>query len=245
MLIPGSGQTNGLPLVLTALAAASAQLLHTAPAGSGTPHAIDISAINNDPTGGAHSVTLLIKKSDGTLISTIAASIPASPAKTTVVTGLILNGSATISAFTDSPSAVALTASISDQANVAGSVSTPLCSGLVAAVINASRYAMGAQGGTGQATIANAQWKAPRAGVIRNFRSSADAAVGTTAVVTAGIYVNGVLSSLSNTHANADGTADKVNTGAIAVAAGDLITFGFATTNVAPAANMHGAAEFV
>jgi hypothetical protein len=124
--------------------------------------------------------------------------------------------------------------------------SESLVSGLVAAVQNASRFAVGAQGGTGQATEANAQIALPYAGQLRNLRVFPDVAVTAPAVCTAAVRINGVTSALSVTFNNADGTTPKVDSDYVAVAAGDLFDVLIACDNGgAPAANFQASVEYI
>jgi hypothetical protein len=141
---------------------------------------------------------------------------------------------------------VQVTAIVDDQADAAGVTSQVIASGLVAAVQNASRFAVGAQGGAGNATEANANIVMPRAGTLRNLRANVDAAVGGGATVTVSVRVNGANSALLLTFDNADGTTAKTDTDSVAVTAGDLICFKVSTDNVgAPAANFQAAVELV
>jgi hypothetical protein len=244
----GSGQTNGLPLLLTAITFAARQTLHTAPAGSATPNIVRVRAFNDDAVT-PHTVTIAIEDALGAVLTSVTAVVPVSAGAYDVLgesgTPLILNGACTLKVYADAASLVRVVAEVDDQADVAGIASQVIASGLVAAVQNASRFAVGAQGGTGQATEANANIIMPRAGTLRNLRATASAAVGGGATVTVAVRVNGASSALSLTLANADGTAVKSDTvDSVAVAVGDLVTFSVATDNAgAPAANIHAAVE--
>lgn len=121
----GSGQTSGQPLVVTAIAQASAQTLHTAIAGLGTPQRIKIQANNLDPlhshkitiglyaTGAALTVptvswTVALPIQEGALLVTdpnFAATIPE----------LVLNGGSYLAVFADTASMVAISAIVDDQ----------------------------------------------------------------------------------------------------------------------------------
>ena len=260
----GNGQTNGLPLLITTgLDAATAQLLHTAPAGAATPNVIRILASNIDqgspavpnlsimavaPAG--HLVTVLIADAAGTTVRTIKQMIPVESGLFPILEEgreIVLNGTCTIKVFADAASMVQLTAIVDDQSSVAGAVSQNIASGLVAAVQNASRFAVSAQGGTGQTTAPNGAIAVARAGTLRNLGAKADVAVGGGATVTVSVFKNGVITALVLTLVNADGTTWKQTAGApVTVVAGDLITFSIATDNAgAPAANISAAAEFV
>ena len=262
MLSFGNGQTNGLPLrITTGLDAATAQLLHTAPAGSATPNVIRLLAINLDvgtpATNGVgpvapigHLVTVLIQDVGAVNTRTIKQMIPVESGLFPIledVNPIILNGTCTIKVYADATNMISVTAVVDDQSSVAGAVSQNIASGLVAAVQNASRFAVGAQGGTGQAAVANGSIAVSRAGTIRNLGAKVDGAVGGGATITVSVFKNGVTTAQSLTLANADGTAWKQTAGAaITVVAGDLISFSIATDNAgAPAANVSAAIEFV
>jgi len=121
-----------------------------------------------------------------------------------------------------------------------------LSSGLVAAVQNASRFAVGAQGGAGQAAEANAQIAVPFSGQLRNLRVFPSIAVGGGATVTTSVRINGVASALSVDFVNADGVTPKIDDDYVAVAAGDLVCFSVATDNAgAPAANFQASVEYI
>lgn len=130
--------------------------------------------------------------------------------------------------------------------NVGGGATQVISSGLVAAVQNASRFAVGAQGGVGNATEALTNILIPRAGVLSTLMAKADAAVGGGATVTVTVRKNGVATGLTLTFVNADGTGRKSISTPVLVAAGDLITFDITTDNAgAPASNMQAGVEFV
>ncbi len=249
MLSFGNGQTNGLPLLITTgLSAGTAQLLHTAPAGSATPNVVRINASNLDVLG--HTVTVLIQDVGAATTRVITQAIPVESGLFPILEDgqeIILNGTCTIKVYADAASMVQVTAIVDDQSSVAGAVSQTIDSGLVAAVQNASRFAVGAQGGTGQATEANANIAVSRAGTIRNLGAKVDGAVGGGATITVAVRKNGASTAQTLTLANADGTTWKQTAGAaITVVAGDLITFSFATDNAgAPAANVQAACEFI
>lgn len=249
MLSFGNGQTNGLPLLITTgLTAGTAQLLHTAPAGSATPNVVKINASNLDTLG--HTVTVLIQDVGAATTRTITQTIPVESGFFPILEAgqeIVLNGTCTVKVYADAANMVQVTAIVDDQSSVAGAVSQTIGSGLVAAVQNASRFAVCAQGGTGQTTAPNGAIAVSRAGTIRNLGAKADGAVGGGATVTVSVFKNGVTTAQSLTLANADGTTWKQTAGAaITVVAGDLITFSFATDNAgAPAANISAAVEFI
>lgn len=264
MLSFGNGQTNGLPLLITTgLDALTAQLLHTAPAGAATPNVIRILASNIDqgtpavpsqsvmavtPIG--HLVTVLIQDVGAATTRTITQMIPVESGLFPILEEgreIVLNGTCTIKVFADAASKIQVTAIVDDQSSVAGAVSQTIASGLVAAVQNASRFAVNAQGGTGQTTAPNGSIAVSRAGTIRNLGAKVDGAVGGGATITVSVFKNGVITAQALTLANADGTTWKQTAGAaITVVAGDLITFSVATDNAgAPAANVSAAVEFI
>ncbi len=130
--------------------------------------------------------------------------------------------------------------------NIGGEATQVIASGLVAAVQNASRFAVGAQGGVGNATEALTNILIPRAGVLQTLLAKSDAAVGGGATVTVTVRKNGVATALTLTFVNADGTGRKSISTPVLVLAGDLITFEVTTDNAgAPAANLQAAVEFV
>lgn len=264
MLNFGNGQTNGLPLLITTgLTALTAQLLHTAPVGAATPNVIRILASNIDqgtaaipnlsvpavaPAG--HLVTVLIQDVGAVTTRTIKQMIPVESGLFPILEEgreIILNGTCTVKVFADAANMIQVTAIVDDQSSVAGAVSQTIGSGLIAAVQNASRFAVGAQGGTGQAAEANGQIAVARAGTIRNLGAKVDAAVGGGAALLVALRVNGAYTTQQLALANADGTAWKQTTGApITVAAGDRITFEVLCDDAgAPAANVQAAIEFV
>jgi hypothetical protein len=159
---------------------------------------------------------------------------------------LILNGTIVVKAYAGTASVVSVSARVDNQSTTTGTVDQNLASGLVAAVQNANRFAVGAQGGTGQATEANANIMIARAGILRNLKAKADAAVGGGATVTVAVRINGVSSALSVAIANAQGTTLQSDTDSVAVAVGDLVTFLVSCDNAgAPAANFQAACEYV
>lgn len=245
----GSGQTNGLPLLITAITLGTRQLLHTAPAGSATPNLVTINAINLDATNG-HQVFIEVEDAGVTVRTEMIQTLPVESGLFEVFESgiqIALNGSSTIKVWADAASKVAVTAIVDDQSSVAGAVSQNISSGLVAAVQNAARFAVGAQGGTGQATEANANISVSRTGTLRNLGAKVDGAVGGGATITVAVRKNGVSTAQTLTLANADGTAWKQTAGAaVSVVAGDLITFDISCDNAgAPAANVQAAVEFV
>jgi hypothetical protein len=125
----GSGQTSGQPLVVTAIAQASYQTLHTAVAGTGPAQRIKITAQNLDQV---HSHTLFIG-----LFATGTPTVPAvvwqialpvnegaldcvDPNFVATLPELDLNGAAIIGVWADTASMVAASAIVNDQNGVAG-----------------------------------------------------------------------------------------------------------------------------
>jgi hypothetical protein len=245
MITFGSGQTNGLPLLVTATTEAGRQTLHTASAGSATPHRVAVSAALV-PGSADTKLSVVVANSAGTTLRTVDVQVKSTNLKRVIDDDIELNGSCVVGVYAAAASVVAVVAEVDDQSDVAGTAVQALCSGYVAAVQNAARYAMGAQGGTGQATEVNANYLIPRAGTLRNLRAVASAAVGTTASVDVTVRKNGAATALTLNFLNADGTTAKTDTDSVAVAAGDLVCFEVKeTADVAPAANFQASAEYI
>jgi hypothetical protein len=262
MLSFGNGQTNGLPLLVSAITALTAQLLHTAPVGAATPNVVRILASNIDegtpavpsqsvmavaPVG--HLVTILIQDAGAVNTRTIKQMIPVESGLFPILEEgreIILNGTCTISVFADEADKVQVTAIVDDQADVAGAASQVISSGLIAAVQNANRFGVGVQGGVGDATEANGQIMIPRDGTLRNLRVFPDVPVTAPAIVTVVVRKNGVGTALTLQFDNAAGVVPQIDPDSVAVAAGDLITFLVTCDNGGPpAANFQAAMEFV
>jgi len=250
----GSGQTNGLPLLVTAITSAGRQLLNTFPSGSATPQRVAIVAQNYDTI--PHTLYVAIEDSGASLLRLLTVGIPVGSGLTDVLANaqiaaaafdeLVMNGAATVKVYADAASVIGVCARVDDQSNVAGVTSQIIEMGLVAAVQAASRYAFPSPGaGVGTATIANAQVIMPRAGTISNMVAKADATIGGGATVVVSIFKNGVATGVSITLNAASTTVLQTSSAAVAVAQGDLITFGVVTDNAgAPAANIQAAALF-
>lgn len=250
----GSAQTNGLPLLVTAITSGTRQLLHTFPAGSATPDLVQIFAQNldTDPLG-THTLNVAFEDAGATILRLFTVNVPVNSGLFDVlgaaagneqICQLVANGATTIKVYADEASMLAVYARVDNQAAAAGIVQQ-IPSGLIASVQNANRFGAYVNGGVGDATEANGNIKISRAGTLRNLRAAASAAVGGGATVTVAVRVNGASSSLLLTFVNADGTADKVDTDAVTVAAGDLVTFLVACDNAgAPAANFQAVVEF-
>ncbi len=245
----GSGQTNGAPLLISAITLGTAQTLHTAPVGSATPNLIGLYAFNSSDAGVL--VTISLYDSVAALIRSFTKTVNAKAFLQPLLddgevdSDLILNGTIAIKAHAETASVVSLVARVDNQVGSSAASGQSLYSGLIAAVQNASRFGVAAQGGVGTATEANAQVMT-KAGTLRNLSAKASAAVGGGAAVTVGINVNGVASALLLSFVAADSTTVKTDTDSVTVAAGDLITFAVITDNAgAPAANMQANVEFV
>ena len=256
----GSGQTGGLPLIPTTQIAAvgvlpvanTGLLLHTNPTGAATPNVLSIFAVNTD-TVGRHA-TLAIFATGGTVpIVAWQVNVPINSGLYNLtdvlgMTQLVLNGGSFIQAWTTVSGVLAFFVSANTQAEGSGGGGTAaqvLASGLVAAVQNSSRFAVNAQGGTGQATEANAQIMMSGSGTIAKLSAVASAAPGTTSSLTCAIRKNGVTTAQSVVLTNASGTTVVTTTGApVAFVLGDLIDFIVQeTANAAPAANIQVTAE--
>jgi hypothetical protein len=246
----GSGQTSGAPLLITGIVQASAQTVHTAPAGAATPNIVDLFVSNTSDVAVTLSVGLF--DSLGALIRTFTVGVGAKAFQQPVfdaesITGqLILNGTIAVGCWASVASVLSVAARVDNQSTTTGTVVQNIASGLIASVQNASRFAVGAMGGVGQATRANGEIMIDRAGILRNLRAKVDSAVGGGATLTVSIFINGVASALLVTIANAQGTALQLDTDSVAVAIGDLVTFSVACDNAgAPAANVQAACEYV
>jgi hypothetical protein len=244
----GSGQTSGLPLLLTTgLTQATAETLHTAVGGAATPEKIKIFAINQDTVVHTVGVEIAIGATKRTFTQVLGLEAGLQPLLEDGDRELVLNGGATVKIWTDTASKVSVVAQVDNQADAAGTSSQALFSGLIASVQNASRFGAGTGvGGVGTATEANAQILIPKAGTLSGLAAAASAAVGGGATVTVSVRINGVNTALLLTFANADGTTLKTDTDSVAVAAGDLVTFGVVCDNAgAPAADFQAACQYI
>ncbi len=248
----GSGQTNGLPLLITAITQGTRQLLHTFPVGSATPNVVRLMAWNF--TSAPAVLNVAIEDSGATLLRLLTLSIPVGGGLFDILSAdngtgdvaLVQNGASTIKVYSDIASALGVSCSVNDQSSTSGPVSQNVASGLVAAVQNANRFAVSAQGGTGQATEANANIQMARAGTLRNLRAVMDATIGGGATVTVSVRKNGVTTALSLAFTAANTTVAQTDTDSVTFVAGDLITFLVNTDNAgAPAANVQASVELV
>jgi hypothetical protein len=252
MISFGSAQANGLPILLTAITSAARQLIHTAPAGAATPNRVRLFAQNLD-TANPQTVYIAVEDAAGTILRLITQNIGLEPGLADLLDDghegsaeLVLNGACTIKAYAGTASKVAIYAVVDDQSDVAGTSSQTIASGLVAAVRNANRFAVGAQGGVGQATEANAEIIVAKAGILRNLIAFPDAAVTLLANVTVVVRKNGVGTALALAFNNASGVTPQVDTDSVAVAAGDKIDFLITCDDGAdPVANFQAAMEYV
>lgn len=243
----GSGQTSGLPLLLTTgLTQVTAQTLHTAVAGAATPELIKLFAINEDTVVHTVSVEIAIGATKRVFTQTLGLEPGMQALLENGDRELVLNGGATVKVWTDTASKVSVMAQVNNQADAAGTTSQTISSGLIAAVQAADRFGVNAQGGVGTATEANGNIIVAKAGTLTSLSAFASAAVGGGATVTVAVRKNGVDTGLLLTFANADGTTVKTDTDSVAVAVGDLITFKVTCDNAgAPAANFQAAVQYI
>ncbi len=249
----GSGQTNGLPLLITAITQGTRQTLHTFPAGSATPELVKVLAMNVGAV--PYTLNVALEDAGATLLRLFTVQVPVGGTLFEVFAGnfdglaqqLVCNGSATLKVWADTASVVAVFASVDNQSSSVGTISQNFGSGLVAAVQAANRFAFPAPGaGVGTATEVNANQMIGRAGIVRNLKAKADTTVGGGATVTVAVRVNGVTSALGVTIAAAQTTAIQSDTDSVALAIGDLVTFMVSCDNAgAPAANFQAAAEYI
>lgn len=250
----GSGQTNGLPVLVTAITQGTRQTLHTFPAGSATAERVKVEVQNLD-TAAPHTLFVAFEDSGATILRLFTCPISIngaltpifSPTPETADQELVANGSSTIKVWADTASVLCVYARVDNQSSVTATICQNMASGLMAAVQNANRFAFPAPGGgVGTATEANANQMISRAGIVRNLKTKSDATVGGGATCTIAVRVNGVTSALSISYAAADVQTLKTDTDSVAVASGDLITCLVATDNAgAPAANFQSAWEYI
>ncbi len=246
----GSGQTSGLPLALTT----SPKVVHTFPIGGATPHRLRLMAMNLDPSQPAvlhceilNSAAAVIAAFDVVVPHGADAFDVLSKANAGAIDSeLVMNGTAVLKCWADAVGLLLVSAVVDNQSDTGGIASQNIASGLIAAVRNASRFAVGAMGGVGQATRANGEIQITRDGTLRNLRAVASATIDGGATVTVAVFVNGSASLLTLDLAAADTTVAKTAALGVAVSAGDLVTFSVATDDAgAPAANIQASAEFV
>lgn len=250
----GSGQTNGLPILITAITQGTRQTLHTFPAGAATPERVKVEVQNIDTTL-PHTLFLAFEDSGATILRLFTCPIAIngaltpvfSPTPETADQELVANGSSTLKVWADTANVLCVYARVDNQSSATGTIAQNFGSGLVAAVQNANRFAFPAPGaGVGTATEVNANQMIARAGIVRNLKAKADTTVGGGATVTVAVRVNGATSALGVTIAAAQTTVIQSDTDSVAVAIGDLVTFLVACDNAgAPAANFQAACEYV
>lgn len=257
----GSGQTSGLPLMVTSTfvkgtlpATNSGLLLHTAPSGTNVANQVQLFAINTDPLN-ERAVAVGIFASGATVPTVVyQINLPIGEGIYSILdpkalTYLVLNGASFIQVWADVAGVVGVLANVNTQSSGGGSSTTSqaIMSGLVAGVVSAARYAMNAQGGTGQATEANAQVMVPGPGTIHGLSAVSSATMAAGASVTCNLRQNGAATTQSVVITSTNGTTRVTTTGAaVTVAAGDVITFGVTETlGVAPVANFQIAAELI
>lgn len=257
----GSAQTGGLPLIPTTQIAAvgvlpvtnSGLLVHTAPAGTATPNEVSLFAVNTDTVGRHATIGIFAV---GTTVPIIAWQVAVPPlvglynlTDVLGLTKLVLNGTSFIQVWTTVASTLAFFVSSNTQAEGGGggggTSAQQLGSGLMAGVISAARYGLDVNGGTGTATIANAQQMIPGNGTIARLSAKADVTITGAASLTCSLFKNGVATTQSVILTAASTTLPQTTTGApVTVAPGDLITFGIVeTAGVAPVANIQVCAE--
>lgn len=246
----GSGQTNGAPLLITAITLGTAQTLHTCPVGAATPNVIGLYAFNSAEVGVVVSISLY--DSAAALIRTFTKAVGAKAFlqplldEGTDEADLILNGTIGVKVHADTASVISIVARVDNQVGTSAAAAENIPSGLIASVQNANRFGTFVNGGVGDATEVNGNIMMRAAGTLRNLAAKASAAVGAGAIVTVAVRINAVSSALSLTFANADGTAVKTDSDSVAVAAGDLVTFLVGCDNGGvPAAGMQAAVDFV
>ncbi len=116
----GTGQTNGAPLLITAITLGTAQLLHTAIAGSGTPHLVSLYAFNSSDQPILASISLY--DSGAALIRTFTKYIGAKAYMQPVLddgnldADFILNGTIAIKVHADTASVLSFCARVDPQA---------------------------------------------------------------------------------------------------------------------------------
>jgi len=244
----GSGQTNGVPLLLTAITQGTAQTLHTAPVGIIVAHRIKLFALNEDTVVHTVYVQIANKTATNKRILTYILGLGSGLQSLTQDEDheFVLNGEATIKVWTDTANKVSVSANVDNQSDVSGTTCQSISSGLVAAVQANSRYAVNAQAGVGQATEANADIIIAADGVLTNLIAFPDAAVGGGCVVDIYVRKNGASTALHLLYSNGTGTVLSLNSDSVQVLAGDKICFAIVCDNAgAPAANFHAAVQYI
>ncbi len=122
MILPGSGQTNGAPLDITAVTLGTAQILHTFVAGSGTPEVLKAYAFNSDLLD---PVTLHFALYDSlaALVRQWAVVVPVKAALVAAfddgdeLAAIIGNNAMVLKVYAETASLLAVTAQVDDQAS--------------------------------------------------------------------------------------------------------------------------------
>ena len=116
----GTAQTNGLPLLVTAITQGTRQLLHTFPAGSATPNMVTLYAWNL--TAAPATLHIDIEDSGGTVLRELTVGVPVGSglfkvlsADNTEDVALIQNGGNTIKVWADIASALGVSAGVDNQ----------------------------------------------------------------------------------------------------------------------------------
>ncbi len=243
----GSGQTHGLPLVITALDLENAQVVHTFPCGSATPERVRLCAVNLDDDL-PHELHVALYDHCGTLITdwTVVVKRGADGFDLLADHELVANGETVVKVYADAASRVVIACVVDDQGDVAGVVSQNVAMGYVAAVQNDVRYAVGCQGGDGQCEIKNAEILITRHCKMRNLRAYATHGLQNGARSHVSIYVNCSESDLSLHFCEADGTDTKTDTDTISLCPGDKVAFGISTDDCGdPCTHFQAAVELV
>lgn len=241
-----SGMGNGgKGLLITALTAGTAQTLHTAVVGTPYYQMFRAMLVNNGTT--AVQVTVRFEPSDASAAVEITELIPAQSAYFTPIPdllGLPVNDTMVVKVYADTASAVTAWGSITTDSSDAVGELEEMQTGEITLVQNTDAFRM--NGGASSATEADHQIMIPVAGVLKNLRARATAAVGGGATATVTVRVNGADTPLAVTIANAQGTAIQTDSDIVAVAAGQLVVINAATDNVgAPASTVLASVEFL
>lgn len=240
----GSGQgSGGKGLLVTAVTEGTAQIFHTAVAGTASAQLFRALVVNNGST--AVQVNLVFDPNDGSANVTVSELIPAQSAMFTPIPddlAVPINDTMVVRVYASAASQATVWGIINDQ-DSAGALQR-LYTGEITLVQNTSAFRT--NGVASSATEADHQIMVPVAGTLTNLRARALTNIGGGATVTVTVRVNGADTALSFTYDVTDTTTLKSDTDSVAVAAGDLVTVNCATDNAgAPAATMQGTVDFV
>lgn len=242
-IIKGSGQgSGGKGLLVTALTEGTAQTLHTAVAGIGTPQLFRMIASN--PTNTPVTITVVLVPSDASDNVTFTETVGAQQEKNLFAElgAIPLNETMVVKVYASVASVAYVWGIVSDQATTPQT--QQILSGEITAVQNDDAFRT--NGVASSNVEADHQVLIPVDGYLTNLRGEALAAVGGGATCTMTVRVDGADTALSTTFANADGTTLKSDTDQVAVSAGSLVTINVATDNVgAPAATLQASVDFV